>query len=197
MSYHKQRWGILAVLSFYAFTVFVALHTLTPVLSLVIEDLGISHAQSGLLVAIFSLPSLLIIIPISYFVSRIGLKRLGIISISLMLAGSLLMLMVKSFPAFLFSRVIIGIGAAAVPFVGLQGVAQWFRGNRLGLAMGIYSMAMIGSTIFTLNLYSTVASHYGWMTDLWITAALVAVSLILFVLFFRLPPQYKETQVDV
>ncbi|HJX03984.1 MAG TPA: MFS transporter, partial [Dehalococcoidia bacterium] len=111
VSYHKQRWGILAVLSFYAFTVFVALHTLTPVLSLVIDDLHISHAQSGLLVAIFSLPSILFIIPISYFVSRIGLKRLGIISISLMLAGSLLMLMAKSFPGFLAGRVIIGIGA--------------------------------------------------------------------------------------
>lgn len=192
MAIRVSRWGVLAIICLYVFIVYVAFHTLTPILSLLFDDLNITHAESGLLVAAFPLPTMIGIIPLSFFAPRIGLKRIGIVSLALMILGSLIMVLARSFLLLFLGRLIIGIGALGVPFVGLQGVAQWFRDSHLGLAMGIYSTAMIAATIFALNLFGPVALEYGWRGGIWISLLMIAITLVAFIFVFKSAPEDTE-----
>ena len=153
---------MLAVICLYVFANFIVFQSFPPVLSLIIEELGISHAEAGLIVAIYGLPSIFLAVLLSFYSSQIGLKRLGIISLALLLAGSAVILTAKSLPLLIAGRLIAGIGAVAVPFVCLEGVAQWFSGSRLGFAMGIYTTCMLGAVVVTLSTFGTVGTLWGW-----------------------------------
>ncbi len=112
---------MLAVICLYVFSNFITFQAFPPILSLIMRDLGISHAEAGLAVAIFSLPGVLLVIPLSFYSGRIGMKRLGIISMALLAAGSIVVATANSLALILVGRVISGIGAVALPFVGLEG----------------------------------------------------------------------------
>ena len=160
-----------------------------PILSLIMEDLNITHGQAGLLMSMFSLPGIFLVIPLSFIYLKIGIKRIGLFSILLALAGSLLIAFAGNFPLILLGRALIGIGAVALPVVGVQTITQWFAGNRLGLAMGIYATIMPISMIIILTTFGSIAVRWGWKSTVFITIIISMLALIAFALFFREPPK--------
>jgi len=194
---NPSRWFMLAVICLYVFANYIVYQAFPPILSLIIEELGISHAEAGLVVAVYALPSILLAIPLSFYSSRIGLKKLGIISLALLLAGSAIIITAKSLPLLIIGRLIIGLGAVAVPFVGLEGVAQWFSGNRLGFAMGIYTTCMLGAVVISLSTFGTAGTLWGWKSAVWITIAVTAIALIIFTIFFKTPRSDTPKRVEI
>lgn len=184
-----NRWNILAILSLFNFAITLTYQSIPPVLSLMIEDLQISHAQAGLVMSIYVLPSVLLAIPLSIFAPRLGIKRIGLTCLFLVIIGSILVVTGKSLSVLLSGRMLMGIGATALPIVGLQGVARTFLHHRLGLAMGIYSSAMPLSTIVCFFTFGAVGTLWGWRVVIWITIAINVLALILFFIYFKTPRQ--------
>ena len=76
-----------AVICLLCVSVGIALQSISPIVSLIVEDLHISNAEVGLFSAMATLPGILLVIPLSMFFSRIGIKRIGLISSALITIG--------------------------------------------------------------------------------------------------------------
>lgn len=139
--------------------------------------------------AMFNLPGIFIIIPISLYTHKIGLKLLGQISLVLVIAGSILLMSAQNFVWLLVGRLIIGIGGSTLIIVGLQSVALWFMRYRTGLAMGIYSCTLPLAAIVALNSFGAIGLTWGWQTTIFITTIICFITLILFSLFYQNPQE--------
>jgi len=192
MSNENRHWVILAVICLYGMASNFALQSLPPILSLIIEDFNISHAEAGLAMAMCGLPGIFLIIPLSLMVPKIGYKRVGLFSLSLNIAGVVIMTFAGNFPLFLLGRMIIGIGSVALPVVGTQGVAQWFVRRRLGLAMGLYSSVYPLSAVIAMSTFGAIGLLLGWRAVIILVLIINVVSLVLFIFFYQASAEYSK-----
>jgi DHA1 family inner membrane transport protein len=187
MPARTSPWGQLAILCLFSFSITLAFQALPPVSSLIIAELSLSHAQMGLFMSIYSVPAILLSIPLSLMSLRYGPKKLGLAALLLIVAGSIIIMLSRPFSLLLMGRIIIGIGAAAAPIIGLQGVAVWFRHRRLGLAMSLYSTSMLLAYFLSLVSFGSAGLTWGWRATIVITMLVIMVTLFMFLIFFRLP----------
>jgi predicted MFS family arabinose efflux permease len=190
LSTNNSRWGLLAIICLYNIAVTLTYQSLPPVLSLIMEDMKISHAEAGLLMSAYTLPGIIIAVPLSLMYPRWGIKKLGLAALVLLVAGCLLMVFAADYPMLVAGRVLIGIGASALPIVGSQGVAQIFLKHRLGLAIGIYGIAMPLSTVIPFFAFGAAGIAWGWRSSLWITIAVCILAFIVMSIFFKMPEEY-------
>jgi MFS family permease len=83
----RYRWLILTIvyLSILAFT--FIFQSIPPVLSLIISELHLTYAQSGLLMSLFALPGLFISLLGGFLSDRYGMRPLGMRCLLLMIVG--------------------------------------------------------------------------------------------------------------
>ncbi len=187
-----SRWGLLAIICLFNIAVTLTYQSIPPVLSLIMEDMKINHAEAGLLMSTYTLPGILIAIPLSLIYPRWGIKKLGLAGLVLLVIGSLLMVLAPDYNMLMAGRIIIGIGASALPIVGSQGVAQIFLKQRLGLAIGIYGIAMPLSTVIPFFTFGAAGIAWGWRSSLWITIIVCVLAFIVMWLFFRMPEEEPD-----
>ena len=180
-----SRWKALTYIYIFMLVFAFVFQGIPPVFRFLVTSLGISHAQAGSLMSFFALPGIFISIPGGILADIYGSKRVGIVSLVITLAGSMLVGFGNSFPLIVAGRIISGIGALTVAIVAPQALSQWFAKKDLGKAMGIFNTAMPVGTIFTLNVYGKVAASYGWRVPIHISTLYCLFVLIL--LFFKFP----------
>jgi len=185
---------MLAVICLLCLSFGIVLQSIPPILSLIVEDLHISHAEVGLFSAIANLPGIFLVIPLSMYYRRIGIKRIGLISAALIITGSTIIFLAGNFVLLLIGRVIAGIGASSLAIVGLQSIALWFYGARIGLAMGIYSSLMPLAGVICYITFGAAGLAWGWRSTMIINIVVSLVSLIVYAAFFRLPSSTKLEQ---
>jgi len=190
------RWGLLAIICLYNFAVTLTFQSIPPVLSLIVKDIGINYAQAGFLMSFYTLPGMIIAVPISFLYPRIGTKKLGLISLLILAIGSALIIAANSFPILLLGRIILGIGASALPIVGSQAVAKIFMNYRLGLAIGIYGIAMPLSTVIPFFVFGAVAELWGWKSSILITLIVVVITFIIIAVYFKMPGEEPDKATD-
>jgi MFS family permease len=122
------------------------------------------------------------------FADRYGVKPVGIISMLLTIAGVLFVAMGNSFGVVLAGRIIAGTGASSLVIIVPQAIAQWFVHRDMGVAMGIFNTAMPIGTIVSLNAFPVLAGAWGWRSGIWATILITALSLAVFAIFYRRPP---------
>jgi MFS family permease len=185
----RSRWIILAEMCLCMVCSAFALQSVSPVLSLIMKEFHLSHHQAGMLVSLFSLPAVFISLPIGMLADRYGIKRVGIISLLLAIGGTVLIATGTSFPVLLAGRVVTGAGAASLLIIAPQGVAQWFVGKEMGVAMGIFNTAGPVGIMSVLVGLSALGSRFGWRMGIWAVAALLTMTLIVLTFFFTSPPR--------
>ncbi|MBI4319467.1 MAG: MFS transporter [Chloroflexi bacterium] len=188
----NYRWVILGTICLVFFSAALVFQGIPPILSLIIADLQLSHAEAGLLMSLFALTGVFLSIPIGIVSDRYGPRYLIIISLASMIVGSLLVAGGQSFPILLLGRVIAGIGGFAVFMIGPQVVAQWFVGRELGRAVGIYTTIMPLGAIISLNTLGTVAEAIGWQGSVLISVAVSLVALAVFLALHRPAPSTPD-----
>jgi MFS family permease len=152
-------------------------HFLPPILPLVIEDLGISHGQAGLLMSLFALPGLVLSFPAGWMVDRFGERVVGSLGLALMGAGTVALARADLFPQILASRTLSGVGAMMAVVALQRMVVRLFEGRPLGLPMGVIGSAVPVGIIIILNTAGPVAATHGWREVAWRTGmATVVVS---------------------
>ncbi len=183
----NYRWVILGIvyLSILAFT--LIFQSIPPILPLIISELHLTYAQSGLLMSLFALPGILVSILGGFLADRSGMKPLGTGCFLLMIGGTFLVGLGMNLQILGLGRIIAGIGAFTLSVFLPKVLSQWFKGKELGLAMGIFNTGVPLGSVICFGLFGRLGTLGGWRVPILLTGIY---SLIIFILFFILyrPP---------
>jgi len=185
MSGSRYRWVILALSCFCMLGLAFSIQSLPPILTLVIKELGLTHAKAGLLVSLFALPTVFLAVLFGSFSDRWGSFKMGVISLILVITGTLIFALSHTFLYAGLGRVIAGVGAAAVFIVSAQIVSQWFRGREIGTAMGIFNTVMPVGAIVCFTTFGRLAESLGWRVPIFITMIIGAAGLASFLILYK------------
>jgi len=171
------------------FSFAVVFQSVPSLLSWIIAELQISHAQAGLLMSLFALPGTFIAIPAGALSERFGVKKIAIVSLFLMIVGTIVVGLSESFLTACVGRAVSGVGAITLSIVSSQLLSRWFLGGELGVSMGIFNTAMPLGTIISFNVLSVIGKSFGWRFPIFLTTLISVFVLLMFLLLFREPSQ--------
>lgn len=164
----------------------MALNKVSPILSLIIEDLNLSgSAQGGLLISVFAVSGIFLSIPIGMIMQKFGYFKTGAAALLFLLLGSLIGSLTGSYGVLLLSRVIEGIGLIILTTIGPAVISSAYQGKRLGTAMGILMCFMTFGQIIMFNSAPAIASAAGWKAVWWVTSIYSLIFLILWISALR------------
>jgi MFS family permease len=181
----KYRWKIIAAAAFCYLVYAVVIQSIPPILGILIDTLHISYAQAGMLMSLALFPAIFLSFPGGLLVDRFGVRITGIVSLVIMMLGTVMVAMGNSYWVLSLGRLIIGVGVVVLMVVLPKTITTWFAGREIGLAMGVYHTAFPLGTILMLNFAGILAYGLGWRVPIWVTAVLCAVALLLFIIFIR------------
>ncbi len=182
------RWAILVVvyLSILAFT--FIFQSIPPLLPLIISDLHLTYAQSGLVMSLFSLPGIFVSLLGGFVADRYGMRPLGAGCFLLMIGGTLLVGLGANLHILWTGRIVAGIGAFTLSVFLPKLLSQWFRHKELGLAMGIYNTGVPLGSAICFGLFGKMGSQWGWRIPILFTGIYLLITFVLFLSLYRLPP---------
>jgi MFS family permease len=186
------RWKILAIvyLSILAFA--LIFQSIPPILPLIISELHLTYAQSGLLMGLFALPGLFISLLGGYLSDRYRMRPLGTVCFSLMIGGTLLVGFGMDLRLLWLGRIIAGIGALTLSILLPKLLSQWFKEKELGLAMGIFNTGVPLGSVICFSLFGRMGSLWGWRVPILFTGVYTLIASILFLSSYKLPYAQKQ-----
>lgn len=197
MPVSRYRWVIL-VLSYLCMLEFAfTLQSLPPILTLIIEELRLTHGEAGLLMSLFALPAIFLAILIGLLSDRWGPFKTGVSSLILVIIGTLIFAVSSTFLYAGLGRVIAGVGAVTISIVAAQILSQWFRGREVGTAMGIYNTAMPIGTIVCFTAFGKLGKSMGWRMPIFITVMIGVLGLAAFLILYKpIPNPLQKITLD-
>ncbi len=207
------RWIVLAIMSLICFAQYYIYDSITPLGTLIKEQLGFSGADYGLLFSFYSVANVffLMLLLAGVLVDKLGLKVSGILYGFLCVLGAALTalgawkglpgllgpgygwLHTAFFPAaspelkvMLLGRMIYGVGAEAILVVNNKVLARWFKGKELAFAYGLNLTIMRLGTFLALNIQAPVAGWLGLRGSLWFAAAIMGFGFATFFIYLQL-----------
>ena len=155
------------------------------------EDLGLSAGQKGLLVATPLLAAAVARITLGILADRFGPKRVGSISMLVVLAPLLYgWLAADSLSQLLAVGLLLGVAGGSFA-VSLPLASRWFPPEYQGLAMGIAGAGNSGTVICTLAA-PRLAESFGWQATLGLAAIPVALAFVAYIVLAKEPARPAE-----
>ncbi len=190
----KYRWVILFMVYICMLVFAFTLQFLPPILPTIIANLQLSHAQAGLLMSLFTLPSIFLAVLAGLLSDRWGTYKVGLFSFFLVITGTLIFALSRTFLLAGLGRTIAGAGAVTLTIVAAKILSQWFKGREVGSAMGLYNTAMPVGSIICFSTFGKLAASAGWRTPVFITAAVSLLGLVAFLLLFKDAPDLPQKE---
>ena len=156
------------------------LNTVPPVAPELMRAWRINESQVGLLMSVFNITGLLLALPGSLVIGRIGVWSSGLWALAAVFLGSALGLVSTDFTVQVASRVVQGVGMALMALLGPTIVGQLFAPQRRGMAMGVFTTFMALGQLVMFNVGPWAVALWGW-PSLWIGTTLY--SLVFLVLW--------------
>ena len=168
-----------------AFMVWVILGPLAPAIS---EDLSLTPAQKGLMVAVPTLAGAVLRVVNGLLVDRIGPKRSGAISQLIVIAGlfAAWFFGVHSFAGTLALGVILGFAGASFA-IALPLASRWYPPEHQGKAMGLAGMGNSGTVLAAL-FAPGLAKLFGWNAVLGLACIPLTVVFVAYLLLAKDAP---------
>ena len=162
----------------------------------IVEDLGLTPAQKGMMVGIPVLGGAILRIPMGLLADRFGGKKIGIIGMLLTMVPLLWgWLLADSLPQIYALGLLLGIAGASFA-VALPLASRWYPKEHQGLAMGIAGAGNSG-TVLAMLFGPRIAEAYGWNSVFGLALIPLLVALIVFILFAKdCPTAVKPTKVS-
>lgn len=131
------RWTVLAVLGGALFAGGYLYDCIGPLAKVLSGQLGYSNADIGMLQAVASAPSLVMVLMGGIIIDRIGARRAILMFASLGLAGTLLTASSPRLGVMAAGRLLYGLGSGSLSVAVSTAIAKWFRGPRLSFSFGV------------------------------------------------------------
>ena len=189
----RYRWVILIVtlLAFVAFA--FSFQIVPPLIPSILREFNITNAEAGWLMSAVLIPGLLLGVFVSNLIRRLGAKMTILLSLTLVILGTLSSSAANSYAVLLLGRLILGLGGAIILPTTPSIISQWFDKEELGKAMGIFAVNMPLATIFALPLAGTLSLGAGWRYAFYLSAAIaIAVTIVFAKLFKEKPITYNK-----
>jgi len=188
----KYRWVILFMVYICMLVFAFTLQFLPPILPTIIANFKLSHTQAGLLMSLFTLPSIFLAILAGLLSDRWGAFKVGLISFFLVTTGTLIFALSRTFVLAGIGRIIAGSGAVTLTIVAARILSRWFQGREVGSAMGIYNTAMPVGSMICFSTFGKLAAGQGWRMPVFITVAVSFLGLVVFLFLYRAAPEYPQ-----
>ena len=157
-----RRWIILAILFAARAATGFQFQSVGSVSNLLIQDLGLSYAQIGLLLGAYLLPGIVVAFPAGMLGQRVRAKSLGLAGLALMTVSGLALEHADHFAVALVARIVGGVGATIVVLVATKMVTDWFDSREIVLAMSILQMSWPFGAMLALPIQACIAGSFGW-----------------------------------
>ena len=183
----SYRWVILVIvyLSILAFA--LIFQSIPPILPLIISELHLTYAQSGLLMSLFAFPGLFISLLGGFLSDRYGMRPLGLGCFLLMIGGTLMVGLGMDLQILWLGRFIAGIGAFTLSVFLPKLLSQWFKNKGLGFAMGIYNTGVPLGSVICFGLFGKMGSLWGWRLPILMIGIYLFITSILFLTLYKFP----------
>ncbi len=181
------RWAVLALLFFVRGLLgfqFQSVATLAPLLQ---QAFGADISNIGFLIGIYLAPGIVVALPGGAIGQRFGDKRVVLAALLLMLAGSAVMALAASWAGQIGGRVLAGTGGVLLNVVMAKMVADWFEGQEIATAMGIFVNAWPVGIALALLVLPAAAEHHGLVFAHVLTGGLILIGAALLALLYRAP----------
>jgi NNP family nitrate/nitrite transporter-like MFS transporter len=154
----------------------------------VAEDLGLSPAQKGLVVAVPPLGGAAFRLLLGPMSDRVGIKRLGQVTLAVTAVPLLWgWLGATSLPQVLGVGLLLGVAGASFA-VALPLASRWYPPEHQGLALGIAGAGNSGTVIAALAA-PRIAEHIGWHGTFGVALLPVALAWLAFTALAKEPPK--------
>ncbi|HET9492368.1 MAG TPA: MFS transporter [Methylomirabilota bacterium] len=188
------RWAILALVTLaYAAAALAALAA-APLAPFLLDDLGLTRVQVGLLLPAVYLGGVAMSLPAGWLTDRLGARLT--LALGMAVTGVLVALAAAgpSLPALLLCLVGAGFGfSVGNPTTG-KAVADWFPSHQRGVAMGIKQTGLTLGGIAGALLLPLIAVELGWRHALVIAGAVAALAGLAVVALYRNPTKTDQAQ---
>jgi predicted MFS family arabinose efflux permease len=181
-------WVILAVVYFASIVVPINWFKVPPIMPVLMETFQINLTQAGLLMSSVAMIGLILALPTSVILMRLGVKATLVIALGVIALGAVIGALSTSFAVLLASRVVEGLGMGLVAVAAPATIALWFPPDRQGTAMGIWATWMPIGVVIIYNLSPVMVSTFGWQSTWWLGAGLAVVMMFFCGWLVKRPP---------
>ena len=188
----RYRWVILILAYLCLLGAAFTLQSVPPILTLIIKELELTHAEAGLLMSLYALPGIFLSILAGLLSDRWGPFKTGVISLIIIIIGAFIFAVSGAFIYASLGRIITGVGTATIAIVNAQILSQWFRGREIGTAMGIYHTGMPVGTIICFTTFGSLGESLGWQMPIFITVIMSVVALAAFLILYKPAPDLQQ-----
>jgi len=181
----RYRWAVLAV----TIVAFMQTHlhrlAFASLIPIFVADLGLTYAAAGTIQTAYFWTYALAQVPIGLLTDRWGARRVMLVCSAVLGLGALAFAASTTYAALLLSRMLVGLGAAAVWVPGMLLITQWFPASERGRAAGLMSAGGgVGGTL-GLVLVPVLAATLGWRMAYGVTLVPALITLGLIALLIR------------
>ena len=176
---------VIVFLSILAFA--LIFQSIPPILPLIISELHLTYAQSGLLMSLFALPGVFISLLGGFLSDHYKMRPLGTSCFLLMIGGTMMVGFGMDLQILWLGRFIAGIGAFTLSVFLPKLLSQWFKNNELGFAMGIFNTGVPLGSIICFGLFGKIGTLWGWRLPILLIGIYLLITTILFITFYKLP----------
>lgn len=192
----KNKYLMLTILCLTVFTITVSYFKITPIISEINKILNISVSQTSWLMSVFTLAGIVLSLPSTVIMNKVGCKRLLLSLIIALFTGNLIGLFTNNYILFFISRIIEGISFAMYIIAGLMMINAWFEGGGIGAAIGLFNASGPIGVFVVMNIGIPIERSYGVKGIWFILVVLSAILFILILLFVKLPQSYKSMGIE-
>jgi len=183
------RWVVLAAATFAQASASFAMLGLPALAGFLQQEFGLSAAATGLLLTASYAAPLLALLFVGDLLDRKSERLIIGLGAAILFAALLLAAASNGFDALLLWLFIAGLGYSATQPGGSKSVSSWFRGDRLGLAMGVRQAGLPAGGAVAAAILPAMAAALSWRAALVTGAAAALAGGLAFALIYRPPPE--------
>ncbi len=164
--------------------------SLAPLVKLIEQSLGMSHAEMGTVMGAWQLVYIAAALPCGILLDRLGSRWALLLGALCVAASAFGRSHADSFGGLLLAVMLFGIGGPIVSAGAPKVIARWFQGSSRGLAMGIYITGPAVGGVVSLTLsHSVLLPHFDndWRGILGLWGGFAALSGVLWFALASLP----------
>ncbi len=182
-------WVILGVVYFASVVAPFIQFKIPPIMPYLMQEFQIDLTQAGLLMSMIALIGVVLALPTSIFLQRLGPKITLLVALGLMALGAVVGAFATSFTGLLGSRVIEGIGIGLMGITAPATIAMWFPPERQGTPMGIWATWVPVGSVLIYNLAPRMVTSFGWQSVWWIGAVFAGLMMVICAVLIKRPPE--------
>lgn len=191
----SYKWMVLFI-SFLLMSIFaISLQALPPMFEYITKDIPFSNSQGGALMGVYAIPGIFLPFLVAYLAKKLDIKKMILSALIIIIIGLLSFAYSATYLLLLLSRMITGIGATVLIILAPLLVTKFFDNKNMGIAMGIFNIAVPFGTVITANIAGTLANQFSWRVV--IIGIAVLVGGILLVVFSSLTLPKDDNAKDI